>query len=200
MSQNIIDRAYAVAASRDDVTALYFSRPYSSNKDSIRGGQKGSTAFKNAEIAAINHFHNDMLGQRDYYTTGSNCAVITREKGAVVVAGSGSNFNVTVPNGGSVTEPGTYYDKITGNKWTVTSSTMSGKIGSTGIVVLYKDGFSGGSSSTTTPSTPSTPSTEAGKVYYQNTNNWSKVNAYYWSDSNMTMVTWPGKAMKNEGN
>ena len=200
MSQNIIDRAYAVAASRDDVTALYFSRPYSSNKDSIRGGQKGSTAFKNAEIAAINHFHNDMLGQRDYYTTGSNCAVITREKGAVVVAGSGSNFNVTVPNGGSVAEPGTYYDKITGNKWTVTSSTMSGKIGSTGIVVLYKDGFSGGSSSTTTPSTPSTPSTEAGKVYYQNTNNWSKVNAYYWSDSNMTMVKWPGKAMTNEGN
>lgn len=194
MSQNVIDRAYAVAASRNQITALYFSRPYSNVKDNIRGGQKGSTAFMSAEVKAINHFHNDMVGQRDYYTTGSNCSVISREKGAVVVAGSGSNFNVTVPNGGSLTQAGTYTDAITGNKWTVNANTMSGQIGSSGIAVLYKDGFtpSTGSSSGTT--------TEAGTVYYKNTNNWSKVNAYYWSDSNKTMMAWPGKAMTNEGN
>ena len=196
MSQNVIDRAYAVAASRDGITALYFSRPYTNVKQNICAGQKGSTAFKSAEVSAINHFHNDMNGQKDYYTTGNNCSVVSREKGAVVVAGSGSNFYVTVPNGGSLTEPGTYYDRITGNKWTVTATSMSGMIGSSGIVVLYKDGYN----STPSNPTPSDPITSAGTVYFKNTDNWSKVNAYYWSDSNKSMMSWPGTAMKNEGN
>ena len=137
MSQNVIDRAYAVAASREDISALYFSRPSAKVKDDIRAGQKGSTHFTSPEVAAVNHFHNAMIGQDDFYTTGSNCAVVCREQGAVIVAGSGSNYSVTVPNGGSLTKPGTYTDEITGNTWTVTSSTISGKIGDSGIAVIY---------------------------------------------------------------
>ena len=37
-------------------------------------------------------------------------------------------------------------------------------------------------------------------VYYQNTNNWSNVTAYFWSEANTTMTTWPGKAMTSIGN
>ena len=133
MSQNVIDRAYAVAASRNDVCALYFSRPESTVKENIKAGQKGSTAFKSAEIAAVNKFHNAKDGEKDYYTTGSNCSVVNRETGAVVVAGSGSNMTVTVPNGGSTSEPGTYVDAITGETWNVTSTQMTGKIGSSGF-------------------------------------------------------------------
>lgn len=51
MSQNVIDRAYAVAASRNKVTALYFSRPSSTNKESIKMGEKGSTHFTSSEVA-----------------------------------------------------------------------------------------------------------------------------------------------------
>ena len=137
MSQNTIDRAYAVAAGRNQITALYFSRPSSKNKDDIKAGLKGSTAFKNTEIAAINHFHNALVGQKDYYTTGSNCFVIARETGAMVVMASGSNSSVSVPNGGNTTVPGTYTDEITGNTWTVTTNTISGKVGSTGIAAIY---------------------------------------------------------------
>lgn len=137
MNQNVIDRAYAVAASRDGASALYLSRPFSSNKGGIHSGQKGSTDFKSKEVAAINHFHNEMIGQKDFYTTGNNCAVVCREGGAVIVAGSGGNFGVSVPNGGGITKPGTYTDEITGSKWTVTSSTISGTIGSSGIAVIY---------------------------------------------------------------
>ncbi|MDE6234064.1 MAG: starch-binding protein, partial [Lachnospiraceae bacterium] len=136
MSQNVIDRAYAVAASRKDITALYFSRPGSANKTSIIAGQKGSTHFTSTEVAAINHFHNAMIGQKDYYTASNGCAVVCREKGAVVVKGSGSG-QVSVTNGGSTTAPGTYIDEITGNEWTVTASTISGTIGSSGIAVIY---------------------------------------------------------------
>ena len=194
MSQNVIDRAYAVAASRNEITALYFSRPNSNVKENIYAGQKGSTAFKSAEVAAINHFHNDMNGQKDYYTTSNNCSVITRETGAVVVAGSGSNFYVTVTNGGSLAQSGTYYDAITGAKWEVNAQTMSGQIGSSGIAVLYKDNYQ------PTPTPTPDPEPTKGTVYFKNTNNWSTVNAYYWSESNKTMMSWPGTAMKNEGN
>lgn len=136
MSQNTIDRAYAVAASRNQVTALYFSRPYTAVKDDIRIGAKGSTAFTNPEVAAVNKLKNACVGEKDYYDTGDNCAVVCRESGAVIVLGSGSNRSVTVPNGGGTTKPGTYTDLVSGSTWTVTSSTMSGQIGQSGIAVL----------------------------------------------------------------
>ena len=65
MSQNVIDRAYAIAASRDDITALYFSRPSSKYKETIYGGQKGSTHFESPEVAEVNKFHNALIGQKD---------------------------------------------------------------------------------------------------------------------------------------
>lgn len=289
MSQNTIDRAYAVAASRNGITALYFSRPSTAVKDDIRIGAKGSTHFTSSEVAAVNHFKNATNGQADYYTTGSNCSVVCRKGGAVIVAGSGSNFQVSVPNGGSTTTPGTYKDEITGNTWTVTSSTISGTIGSTGIAVIYnstitptepptapttpptstvtyvkgdatgdnkagmKDcaviqkhllgsvtldstkklaadvngdgeitttdvviimkylvGFTntysvgstvtGGVVDPTSPTTPTATTPVSGNyVYYKNTNNWNSVYAYYWSDANTTMTTWPGVAMTSVG-
>ncbi len=137
MSQNTIDRAYAVAASRDKATSLYFSRPASKDKESIKAGQKGSTAFKSKEVAAVNHLHNACVGQKEYYLSDNNCAVTCRETGVVVVAGRGGNFDVTVKNGGGTVKPGTYTDEVTGTKWTVTSSTISGHIGDKGIAAIY---------------------------------------------------------------
>ena len=137
MSQNVIDRAYAVAASRNDITALYFSRPDSKEKESIKAGQKGSTHFTSPEVAAVNHFHNTMIGQEDCYLKSAGCAVVCREQGAVVVKGKGCG-EVKVENGNATTQPGIYIDEITGNEWTVTKTTISGTVGSTGIAVLYK--------------------------------------------------------------
>lgn len=89
-------------------------------------------------LKAMKHFHNACNGEADYYTTDDNVAVITRESGAVLVLGSGSNQYVSVENGGSYTTPGTYVDEISGNIFTVTADTISGTIGSTGIAVFYK--------------------------------------------------------------
>ena len=148
MSQNVIDRGYAVAASRNNISALYFSRPASTVKDNIKIGQKGSTHFTSPEVAAVNHFHNAMIGQKDYYSTSNGCAVVCREQGAVIVKGSGSG-KVSVKNGGNTTAPGTYIDEITGNEWTVTKDTISGTIGSTGIAVVYNPKPAGPSASVT---------------------------------------------------
>ena len=142
VSQNLVDRAYAVVASRNGIPALYLSRPDGVNvKDTIKAGTKGTTHFTSPEVAEVNKWHNAMNGYSDTYTVSENCSVITRTKGAVIVAGSGENFEVTVENGGGTAQAGTYTDAITGNTWTVTSETLTGTIGDSGIAVLYKDDF-----------------------------------------------------------
>lgn len=270
MSQNVIDRAYAVAASRNKVTALYFSRPSSTNKESIKMGEKGSTHYTSSEVAQINKFHNAMDGKADYYTVSDGCSVITRKDGgAVIVKGSGSG-EVSVENGGGYAKPGTYTDAVSGNTFTITSSTISGTIGSSGIAVVYDAEPEGPSASVTPGSTnyntdeltltlncknaknaqysiddgafvnytngqqitigtnlaydtvttvtvkasdgktTSDPETytytkvdpNAVKVvaYDNSSTKWSKVNAYFWSDDNKEMASWPGKKMTDKGN
>ena len=270
MSQNVIDRAYAVAASRNKVTALYFSRPSSTNKESIKMGEKGSTHYTSSEVAQINKCHNAMDGKADYYTVSDGCSVITRKDGgAVIVKGSGSG-EVSVENGGGYAKPGTYTDAVSGNTFTITSSTISGTIGSSGIAVVYDAEPEGPSASVNPGSTnyntdeltltlncknaknaqysiddgafvnytngqqitigtnlpydtvttvtvkasdgktTSDPETytytkvdpNAVKVvaYDNSSTKWSKVNAYFWSDDNKEMTSWPGKKMTDKGN
>ena len=197
--QNKIDRAYAIAASRQGATALYFSRPITHIKDHILMGAKGSTHFTSTEVAVVNKFHNLMAGQKEYFATGSNCAVVSREMGAVIVAGSGENFTVTVPNGGGLTRPGTYYDQISGEKWVVSSTTMTGKIGASGIVVLYDPENTTPSGSSTTTPEHQNPITQDWVLYYKNTQGWAKPYAYYWSSTNTSLTFWPGVAMTDLG-
>jgi len=75
--QNVVDRAYAVAAAREGATSLYFSRPYGTEKYDIWTGHKGSTHFKSAEVSAVNHFHNAMIGKPDSYYSDGSCCVVT---------------------------------------------------------------------------------------------------------------------------
>ncbi|MDE5778074.1 MAG: leucine-rich repeat protein [Lachnospiraceae bacterium] len=140
VGQNVVDRAYAVLASQGKATALYFSRPYKTRKAEIMPGVKGSTHFTSEEVAAVNHLHNACVGEPDYYVadTNNNVAAVCRTSGAAVVLGSGSDRDVTVANGGSTVKPGTYTDQISGSTWTVTSTTMSGHVGNTGIAVFYE--------------------------------------------------------------
>ena len=142
IDQNKIDRAYAVVAAQDKATSLYFSRPFATNKPDIKAGAKGSTNFTSDEVAQVNHFHNAMVGQKEWYVgdTNNNVAAVCREKGAVVVLGSGGDRNVSVANGGSTVASGTYTDQVSGSTWTVTSSTISGRVGGSGIAVLYNPG------------------------------------------------------------
>ena len=69
----------------------------------------------------------------------------------------------------------------------------------------YCGTYVGGQTPTTEPVTDpvtepvtTVPSSE-NYIYYKNTNGWSKVNAYYWSDDNTTMTSWPGVAMTSIG-
>ena len=142
VDQNIIDRAYAIVAAQAKSSVLYFSRPHAKNKGSIMAGAKGSTAFTSKEVAAVNHMRNACVGQKEYYVNGNGVAAVCRESGATIVKGSGSG-QVSVQNGGGLVAPGTYIDEVSGSTWTVTSSTISGNIGSSGIAVIYNQGAAG---------------------------------------------------------
>ncbi len=156
ISQNKIDRAYAVVAGNNGATALYFSRPSSTDKNSMKLGQKGSTHFTSKEVAEVNHMHNICAGEPNYFVNGGNVAAQVRQSGAIIVLGNGSNQSVSFANGdgkGNWLKAGTYTDKVSGGTFTVTSSTISGQVGNTGIAVIYNGTVSTDPSVTLSPAT-----------------------------------------------
>lgn len=143
LNERIIDRAYCVLAARANSQALYLSRPFEHDHDSIQYAKKGSTHFTAKEIAAVNHFHNAMVGTKEYFLTDNGCFVICRGGGAVIVSPSGANFDITVQNGGGTVPSGTYHDEISGSTWTVNGSSISGHVGDTGVAVIYNQQAAG---------------------------------------------------------
>lgn len=192
VSQSVIDRAYASFACRNGATALYLARPNTTGFNNIKVG-KGSTAFTGKAVAEVNKFRNAMVGRPDWCEVGSNTFTVTRKGGGAVVVCKTSG-SVSVKNGGEYCPAGTYTDRVSGNKFTVTSSTISGTVGSTGIAVLYSDGTPGPD-----PDPDPDPEPETVTIYYDNSNtSWANVNIHYWSSPS---TSWPGVAMtKVEGN
>ena len=147
--QNTVDRAYAILGARANVPALYLSRPSSTSYSSIYYGRKGSTHFTSSEIAAVNHFHNAMIGTDEKFNSNAGCYVVWRGGGAVIVCQSGSDKDIAVTNYSSMVPVGTYTDEVSGSSFTVTSTKITGHVGSTGIAVIYNK-----------PEDPTEPETE----------------------------------------
>lgn len=135
VDQSIIDRAYAAYACRNGATALYLARPTTKGFSNIKVG-KGTDAFKAKHIAEVNKFRNAMVGKKDYFTNAGNACSITRQDGGAVIVMKGSG-NISIANGGGYCPAGTYIDRVSGNEFNVTASTISGNIGSSGIAVIY---------------------------------------------------------------
>ncbi len=146
ISQNNIDKAYAIAAGNNSATSLYFSRPSATSKDDIKMGTKGSTHYTSPEVAEVNHMHNLCAGEANYYVHQNGVGAQLRKTGAVFVLGSGQSGTVNIPNGsGSWLASGTYTDKVGGGTFTVTASTITGQISKSGIAVIYSGTVSKGS-------------------------------------------------------
>ncbi len=190
ISQNNIDKAYAIAAGNNKATALYFSRPSATAKDAIKMGTKGSTHYTSPEVAEVNHLHNLCAGEANYYVHQNGIAAQLRKTGAVFVLGSGQSGSVSIPNGsGSWLTTGTYTDKVGGGTFTVTSSTITGQISKSGIAVIYNG-------TSPSPSPQPEPTTNV-SVYLKNDAKWSEpIYCYaYNEDATKTTGTWPGAKM-----
>lgn len=137
VSQETVDRAYAVAAAFGAHPALYYSRP-SGYGPSSQAGIKGSTHYTVPQVAEVNKYKIATAGEADYYAASNGVASVSRAHGAVIVKGNGSG-QVSAINGGGYLIPGSYKDHVSGNTFTVTSTTISGNVGNSGIAVLYVD-------------------------------------------------------------
>ncbi|MDE7426242.1 MAG: starch-binding protein [Muribaculaceae bacterium] len=194
ISQDKIDRAYAICACRKNETALYFSRPSATTRNTIKMGVKGSTHFTSKQVAEVNKFRNAMKGTAEYFSASNGVACVTRGGGgAVIVVGAGGSRQVNVSNGGGLVPAGTYKDQVSGNTFTVTNSTISGNVGSTGIAVVYNPDGVIDPIDPIDPDDPDDP-TDGITVYYDNgATNYGSVYVYYWGGSET--APWPGKPM-----
>lgn len=198
-AQNVIDKAYAILACRNQGVGLYFSRPTVSNTGNIKVGQKGSTHFTSKEVAEVNKFKNEMLGKKDSYSQNGSAASVTREKGGAVIVAKNGYAKVEVANGNGYCPAGKYYDRVSGNEFTVTSTTISGKVGSKGIAVIYGD-FDPGDDFEFDTEGEYDP-TGGVFVYCTNPNNWENVYVYMYSSGGaaVTNGNWPGAPMTKKG-
>ncbi len=197
VSQAVIDRTWAIIACRNGASSLYFSRPSATNKDAIKVGVKGSTNFTSSHIAAVNKLRNKAVGAADYFSSSNGVVSVTRKGvGAVIVKGSGSG-SVSIANGSGYCPAGTYVDQVSGATFTVTASTISGNVGSTGIAVLVIDGEAPDTGDDSGSTGGSTGGSTSGTVTitgdYNIAYSGDKANVHYWGGSSES--TWPGVAM-----
>lgn len=185
--QAVIDRAYAAYACRNDATALYLSRPNAKGFNNIKVG-KGSTHFTEPQVAEVNKFRNAMVGKADYFTSTGNAVSITRKDGGAVIVMKGSG-NISIANGGGYCPAGEYTDKVSGGKFTVTASTISGNVGQSGIAVIYNGGDG--------PTPPTPPVGDAVTIAgdYNLAYSGTKSKVYYWKKGSDGGAKWPGVDM-----
>lgn len=189
VSQQNINKTWALVAARADAMGLYFARPSSTNLNNTPMGTASITGWANSEVAAVNKFHNAFVGQSEYISNEGSISYCERgTSGVVLVNCSGTNTSVSVT--ANTMAAGTYTDQITGNTFTVANGKITGEIGGTGIAVVYNATSSG--TSTTTKNI----------AYLELPSGWStNVYCYAYNDSDVNNGDWPGVLMtKVSGN
>ncbi len=138
VSDEDIIKTWALVAAQSDATSLFFARP----GDALMGQAAGNTSWKSITVSEVNKFHNAFVGTTDKTSYSGTIAYVARgDKGIVLVNCNGTTSDVNIADTGLA--DGTYTDTITGNKFTVSGGVVTGKIGDTGVAVVYD--------STTTP-------------------------------------------------
>ncbi len=155
-NDTVIKQVWAILASRKDPMALFFARPYYS-KDILAGdvskarqssatilenigeqtqlGEVGTITWADPAVVAANRFRNYFVGQSEKLGSSGNIAYNLRGKtGIVIVRGDGAG-SVSLSVG---MQDGTYYDQVTGEKFTVSGGVVKGNVKNRdGIAVVY---------------------------------------------------------------
>lgn len=136
---------WAVAASRAGSTPLFFDRPTSTI------GSEGDTLWKDADVVAVNQFHNAMVGQNEYLRLTNNNQTMLIDRGTigtVIVNVGGSTYLNSATNlaNGTYTNHGTASATLT-----VSNGTITGNIPANSIIVLYNSSSSSSGSTSYAP-------------------------------------------------
>lgn len=204
-----INKTWALVAARADAMGLYLARPANMSQYL---GVASITGWSYPEVGAVNKFHTAFAGQSEYVAKENGIAYVERgTSGVVLVNCKGAEADVTVT--ANAIANGTYTDAITGNTFTVADGKISGKIGSTGIAVVYEtdvcahekhntDGFCTacqaqvGHTFDNGVCACGKKETVYRTVYFTNSGNWTTVNFYSWyTPEDIISDAWPGTAM-----
>lgn len=146
--------------------------------------------------------------------------VTTAPADKVLIGDVNLDGRITISDATEIQCHSSEYKVLTGNSAVAADTDKNGAINikDATAVQCYIAGFTessaycgeyvGGETPTTQPTTtqPATQATQPttapsdNYLYYKNTNGWSTVKAYYWSDSNTKMTTWPGVDTTSVGN
>ncbi len=122
---------WAIAAARANATPLFFDRPTGNI------GNEGDPLWKDPDVAAINKFHNEMVGKSEYlrWTNNNTTMLIDRGTAGTVIVNDGGSTYVNSPTN---LVDGTYTNKGSANcTLTVSNGTISGNIPANSVIVLY---------------------------------------------------------------
>ncbi|MGN1138406.1 MAG: alpha-amylase family glycosyl hydrolase, partial [Ruminococcus sp.] len=130
VSNEVIMKSWALNASRKDATSLYFARP------GVLMSEVGDLSWKSTAVSEVNKFHNKFVGESESIGYSGDLAYNQRgTTGIVIVNCNGNETDVNIS--GTTMADGQYIDTVTGNQFTVENGTVSGKMGNTGIAVVY---------------------------------------------------------------
>lgn len=155
-NDRVIKQTWAIMASRKDPMPLFFARPYYSKDilvndvskarqsstdilekidEQTQLGDVGTLTWADPAVVAANRFRNFFVGQSEKLGSSGHTAYNLRGKtGIVIVRGEGPGA-VSLSVG---MQDGTYYDQITGEKFTVSGGTVKGTVkNADGIAVVY---------------------------------------------------------------
>ncbi|WP_334075177.1 starch-binding protein [Paenibacillus sp. A14] len=131
-----IKMGWAIIASRAETTSLFFNRPAGGGKFAHRLGDAGNTLWKDPDIAAVNKFHNAMVGQDEYLRTqGNQIMLVERGTKGMTIVNLGGNAQINSP---TRLADGVYQDSASGGgSFTVSNGRITGHLDGGRIAVLY---------------------------------------------------------------
>lgn len=144
LDEQQVIRAYAILAARSAGTPLFFDRPANSSKNHPWGDNKigpaGSDMYKDAQVVALNFFHNQMGNAKEELSNplgGSSVLMIKREDKGFVIINNGETpavfKDVPIKNFAD----GTYNDQAYGSEFTVKNGLLSGTVEGGKVAVIF---------------------------------------------------------------
>ena len=162
LTSSQITKTWAIVGARAKSTGLFLARP-----NATMGAASTDTTWKNTAVAEVNKFKNFFDGTSEYMASSGKVAYVERGTQGVVISNLGSSTSISVP--AHQIADGTYTDQISGNTFTVSGGTISGKVGSTGVAVVYNPDD--------VTAIPTVNPDDTSNVYLKPTSNWMQANA-----------------------
>ncbi|MGN0502372.1 MAG: alpha-amylase family glycosyl hydrolase [Ruminococcus sp.] len=133
----------------------------------------------------------------------------TQPSDSVLIGDVDLNGTITISDATAIQLHASEISVLTGDSLTAADVDKSGVINIKDATAIqcylaeltYQGSYCGTYTGGETPTEPSTTEpVSKNYLYYKNTNNWSKVMAYYWSKENTSMTEWPGVDTESLGN